>query len=339
MASPTLPRVPASLAESRDLTLPMLRQAVSTLHPDLARVAGYHCGLTDRHGRPVTTSEGGKMLRPALVFLAARTTGAAAPAGNVVAGAVAIQLVHEFSLLHDDIMDRDRTRRGRPTAWTVYGTDAALLTGDVLLALAMSVIAGHPLGAAVLAEAVLQLCAGQADDLALGTRSEATVADWERMASGKTGALIAASCRIGALLGGGTNHAATTLETVGGHLGLAFQAVDDWLGIWGERTRTGKPVGADIAARKRSLPITVTLAQSGTVARALAATLATPGDLTADDIAKATAAMDHAHAGEITQEHARRHAARARTGLTSLGVSPVHRDWDELITFLTARTT
>lgn len=221
---------PAVLGRARDLVLPALRRALGRLHPDLAAVARYHCGLTDQRGRP-TFSASGKMLRPALVFLAADTVAPGAGSEEVLAGAVAVQLVHEFSLLHDDIMDGDRIRRGRPTAWTVFGVDRALLCGDGLLTLAVAMLTGRPECARVLTEALMALCAGQADDLAYVSRPTVTAVDWERMAAGKTGALIVASCRLGALLAGADSRAAAAWGEVGGHLGLAFQAVDDWLGI------------------------------------------------------------------------------------------------------------
>jgi geranylgeranyl diphosphate synthase, type I len=345
MASPVVAGkqvVPAVLTQVRDHTMPSLRQAITTLHPDLAHVAGYHCGLVDQHGRP-DPGGGGKMLRPALVLLAARSVWAPStspPTEAVVAGAVAVQLVHEFSLLHDDIMDHDRVRRGRPTAWTVYGIDTAILTGDALLALAVSLLADYPAAEAVLAEAMVGLCAGQADDLTSRSRPIGTVADWERMAAGKTAALISAACRIGAVVAGADDRTATILAVAGTQLGLAFQARDDWLGIWGDPKVTGKPVGADIAARKHSLPITVALAEPGPAAHTLAAILSTDGDLTADDITAATMILDHAHADETTLHHVRDHVTRARACLAPLTVaSGTRRDWDDLITFLTARTT
>lgn len=344
VASPILtdiPVVPAVLEQARRVTVPAARDAIATLHPGLARVAGYHCGVTDQHGRPVT-AEGGKMLRPAMVLLSARTAAAASAEASpeVVAGAVAVQLVHEFSLLHDDVMDGDRMRRGRPAAWTVYGIDTAILTGDALLALAVSLLAGHPLAEAVLAEAMVQLCAGQADDLTLQTQPGVTVADWDRMAAGKTSALLAAACQIGALLADADHRTAIVLGTVGAQLGLAFQAVDDWLGIWGDPHTTRKPVGADIAARKRSLPIVVALVAPHPAAHKLAAILATDGELTTSDITTATALLEQAHADDITRHHARAHAGRARDTLAAFDLPPsVQRDWDELVTFLTTRAT
>ncbi|WP_216204575.1 polyprenyl synthetase family protein [Amycolatopsis aidingensis] len=345
MASPSLTdttAAPAVLQQARSLTVPALRQAIATLHPRLAQVAGYHCGLTDQHGRPAPARVG-KMLRPALVFLSARSTGVPAErlaSEGVVAGAVAVQLVHEFSLLHDDIMDRDRTRRGRPTAWAVHGVDTALLAGDALLALAVSTLAEHPQAEAVLAEAVVGLCAGQADDLAFETRTTVTVADWERMAIGKTGGLICAACQLGALLTEADSRAIAVLGTAGTQLGLAFQAMDDWLGIWGDPKVTGKPAGADVAARKRSLPIVVTLTDADPAAQRLAAILATDGELTTDDLAAATTALERTNAGQTTSRHARQHTDRARDAIAALTIpSDVRREWDHLISFLITRAT
>jgi geranylgeranyl diphosphate synthase type I len=336
MTNPTLTDIPVVLDQAHTLTVPALRQVIAGLHADLAAVAAYHCGLSDRNGWPVT-SGGGKMLRPALVFLSARATGAA-PA-TVVAGAVAVQLVHEFSLLHDDIMDRDHSRRGRPSAWTVFGINSAILAGDALLASAVSLLTDNPHAETVLATAMGRLCAGEADDLALQSRG-GTVTDWERMAANKTGALMWASCQIGALLGGGDPRTAAVLGRVGTELGLAFQALDDWLGIWGDPQATGKPVGADIAARKRSMPIVATLAgPCRESAQVLAAILAREGDLSADDIAEATAVLEQARAGEVTRRHARQHAALALDALTESVIPPrVRREWDQLITFATTRT-
>ncbi len=331
---------PAVLLRAGEVVLPALRQALTALHPDLAVMAGYHCGLSDRHGLPVP-ARSGKMLRPALVLLASRTVTASvtSPPAEVVAGAVVVQLVHEFSLLHDDIMDRDRTRRGRPAAWAVYGAGKALLVGDAVLALAVSLLAEHIEAEAVLAEALVRLCTGQADDLFSLTSATVTVADWERMAGGKTGALIAASCRIGAVLAGADRETVAVLGAAGTQLGLAFQAIDDWLGIWGDPRTTGKPVGADIAARKRSLPVVAGLANpAGRSTRRLAALLTSARELTADDILSVTTLLEQMHADEYTRGYARQHATVALDTLATLTIPrEVWWDWADLIAFLTAR--
>src|SRR5215469_16641928 len=127
--------MPAGVQSARDLTGPAIADAVTRLSPAVRTVAAYHLGLADAAGNPVP---GGKALRPALALLSARAAGAAPERGVVPAAAV--ELVHNFSLLHDDIMDGDTERRHQPTAWTVYGVGAAILAGDALLALAQDIL-------------------------------------------------------------------------------------------------------------------------------------------------------------------------------------------------------
>jgi len=128
---------------SRDLVTPALRAAVTSLPTSMRRITGYHFGWWDADGQ-AATGDSGKALRPALVLLAAAAVGGTPE--TAVPAAVAVELVHNFSLLHDDVMDNDATRRHRPTAWRVFGVPAAILAGDALLTLAFDVLAasGHP---------------------------------------------------------------------------------------------------------------------------------------------------------------------------------------------------
>jgi len=281
------------LAWSRGLVDPALRAATDTLPDGLKLVAGYHAGWWDAAGRP-TPSDGGKALRPALAVLAAAAVGGAA--ADAVPGAVAVELVHNFSLLHDDVMDGDTTRRHRATAWTVFGIGPAILAGDALLTLACDVLALNAEASRMLRGAVQALLAGQDTDLALERRPDPQIADCQSMAEHKTGALIAAACAIGAVLGGGTAAQIHSLHSFGARLGLAFQHVDDLLGIWGEEAVTGKPVHSDLRSRKKSLPVVAAL-RSGTVAGTeLAALYLRPEPLTGADLAHAAAggeALDH----------------------------------------------
>jgi geranylgeranyl diphosphate synthase type I len=316
------------------LTTPAIFRAIGGLHPRLRAVAGYHCGLTDRHGVPMAARRG-KMLRPALVFLAARSVGSGVE--RAVAGATAVQLVHEFSLLHDDIMDGDPERRGRLAAWRVFGTSAALLTGDALLASAVANLDGLPAAQSELAAAMTRLCWGQAEDLHTGP--EPSIAHWEQLAAAKSGALLAASCRIGALLADADPTSTAELGRCGFHLGLAFQAIDDWLGIWGDPASTGKPVGTDIAARRPCLPVVFGLADPGPASRQLTELLLVESVPTLSDFASVVAALDLSHAGESTLAYARRHATLALDCLATVPMPPaVLAEWAELISFLTART-
>jgi geranylgeranyl diphosphate synthase, type I len=134
--------IPAGVETARDLVGPAIAAAVDRLSPDVRIVAAYHLGLTDSDGRPAGKGTAGKALRPALAVLSTRAAGAAPERG--VAAAAAVEFVHNFSLLHDDIMDGDTERRHRPTAWTVYGVGAAILAGDALLALAQDLLLEGP---------------------------------------------------------------------------------------------------------------------------------------------------------------------------------------------------
>jgi geranylgeranyl diphosphate synthase type I len=257
----------AELTRARALVAPGLRAAADRAGPPLRRVVGFHFGWCDEAGRPDGgAGDGGKAVRPALAVLCARAVGAEPPRG--VPAAVAVELVHNFSLLHDDVMDRDRTRRHRATAWAVFGVPAAVLAGDTLLAVAADVLTtGYPelAGDAVrrLTGAVLALLDGQSADVAFERRDDVTLAECLEMVAGKTGALLACACELGALAGGAEPARVSRLRLFGEHLGLAFQLVDDLLGIWGDPAVTGKPVMNDLRTRKKSLPVVAALA-SGT---------------------------------------------------------------------------
>lgn len=258
---------PEVLAWSRRMVDPALRAAVDRL-PDLMRlIAGHHFGWWDEHGDPVE-AVGGKAIRPTLVLLAAEAAGGVP--GSAVPAAVAVELVHSFSLLHDDVMDGDVTRRHRPTAWTVFGTGPAILAGDALLTLAFDVLAtGAPSvareGMRKLSAAVQDLVDGQSADIAFERRTDVDLPECLTMAEGKTGALLGCACGLGALYGGGGPEQVGHLRGFGERLGLAFQLVDDLLGIWGDPQVTGKPVYSDLRRRKKSLPVVAALT-SGTPA-------------------------------------------------------------------------
>jgi geranylgeranyl diphosphate synthase, type I len=245
------------LEEARARVEPAYRALVEALPGQLRHIAGYHAGWWDVHGHPC--SNAGKAVRPALVL--ACSGGAWQRA---VDAAVAVEMVHDFSLLHDDIMDRDLTRRHRPAAWAVFGIGPAMLAGDALLTLATSVVGPGP-GTEVLTQVLLELCAGQCEDLAFEQRTDVTVAQALAMAESKTGTLLGGACQLGALAAGADAPDALRYRGFGRELGVAFQLVDDLLGIWGDPAVTGKPVHADLTARKKSLPVVAALT-SGTVA-------------------------------------------------------------------------
>ncbi|MGW3770862.1 polyprenyl synthetase family protein [Actinomadura verrucosospora] len=292
--------VPVSLTDVRELVDGALRAAVGRLDPRTYRVAAYHLGWTDEEGHP-RRAPAGKALRPALALLSARA--ALAPPESGLPGAVAVELAHAFSLLHDDIMDRDRTRRHRPAAWTVFGDASAILAGDALLALAGEVLLeapgqGSARAARALAAAVRRLVAGQSLDMDFETRRQIGVDECLTMASGKTAALLACSCAIGAVLDGAPDRLCAALEAFGEDLGIAFQLVDDLLGIWGDPESTGKPALSDLRSRKMSLPVVAALNSGSQEAARLAELYARPlpaeEEAAAEELAEAAALVDAA---------------------------------------------
>lgn len=255
------------LTWSRSLVDPALHDAVDGLPDTMRRIVGYHFGWHDEQGRP-TPGMGGKALRPAMVLLAAEAVGGRAH--DAVAAAVAVELVHNFSLLHDDVMDADITRRHRPTAWSVFGVNQAILAGDALLALALEVVSANPRAVRLLAEAVQRLIEGQSTDLAFERRQEVSLPECLRMAQLKTGALLRCSSALGALYGGGDARQVEHLSSFGERVGLAFQVVDDLLGIWGDPAVTGKPVHSDLRSRKKSMPVVAALISENPQGKTLA---------------------------------------------------------------------
>jgi geranylgeranyl diphosphate synthase type I len=268
--------VTALLERGRTLATPVLRAAVDRLAPPMDTVAAYHFGWIDAQGRPAD-ADGGKAVRPALAVLSAEVTGA--PPETGVPGAVAVELIHNFSLLHDDLMDGDEQRRHRDTVWKVHGPAQAILVGDALFALANEVLleaatveAGR--AARRLAAATRALIDGQAQDISYEHRDRISVEECLEMEGNKTGALLACASSVGAVLGGADDRTADALEKYGYHLGLAFQAVDDLLGIWGDPVATGKQTWSDLRQRKKSLPVVAALAADGAAAERLGEMLA-----------------------------------------------------------------
>ncbi len=325
------PSVLDLLARGRTMCTPALRSAVARLAAPMDTVGAYHFGWIDRDGRPAA-GDGGKAVRPALALLSAEAAGAPAEAG--VPGGVSVELVHNFSLLHDDLMDGDETRRHRATAWTVFGPAQAILVGDALATLGTEVLLDAAVtGSATAADAARavrlittatrKLIDGQAMDVAFEQRDVVTVEECLEMEGGKTGALLAASAAIGAVLAGADDRVSDALQRYGHHLGLAFQAVDDLLGIWGATEVTGKPHWGDLRQRKKSLPVCAALAEGGAASRKLADQLADPqgrGEESEQVLAARAALIEEAGGRAWTQDEARR---QHQTALAALDEVPM----------------
>lgn len=284
------------LGWSREMVDPALRAAVDTLPESIRLIAGYHFGWWDEHGDPAVGGRG-KAIRPALVLLTAQAVGGTP--STAVHAAAAVELVHAFSLLHDDVMDGDVTRRHRPTAWSVFGIGAAILTGDSLLTLAFDVLAstGRPFAREAvhrLSAAVQDLVAGQSADLTFENRADVDLSECLRMVEGKTGALLGCACALGAEFGGGRPGQVELLRGFGERLGVAFQLVDDLLGIWGDPELTGKPVYSDLRHRKKSVPVVAALASGTTAGQTLAEIYHRRSPLSDADVVRAAELIDAA---------------------------------------------
>ncbi|MFJ8199278.1 polyprenyl synthetase family protein [Streptomyces sp. NPDC096152] len=331
--------LPEVLDRCRALVRPAMEAAVGGLHPWVGEMAGYALGWYEVGGAPAAAAPGGKGVRQALAVLGAEAAGA--PGRTGVPAAVAVELVHTFSLLHDDIMDGDATRRRRPAVWKAYGTGPAVLAGDALFALAVETLAAAPEGPAalrLLSAALADLLRGQADDLQFAARpwtgpDRVLPEAYRTMAEHKTGALLGCAAALGALLGGAPRATVDALDRAGRHLGTAFQVVDDMLGLWGDPAVTGKPVHADLRERKKTYPVLAALDAPHPAARRLAELLESDGDpARAAALAEATGGRDAA------LEEARRQVAAARTALAAVPLrAAAAAELDALPAFLLGR--
>ncbi|MCC6298555.1 MAG: polyprenyl synthetase family protein [Anaerolineales bacterium] len=227
----------------------------------------YHMGWTGEGAGPEAT---GKRIRPILVLLTTAACGA--DWKSALPAAAAIELVHNFSLVHDDIQDNSPKRRGRDTVWTKWGAPMAINVGDALFVMSSQAIIDlkekYPAevvvqAAEILHNTCLDLTRGQFLDMSYEERSDLGVEDYWHMISGKTSALIAACCHLGALLGGADEEKQEVYRSFGHYLGLAFQVQDDILGIWGDEKVTGKSVASDLVEGKNSLPVLAGLEKKG----------------------------------------------------------------------------
>jgi geranylgeranyl diphosphate synthase, type I len=252
-----------------------LKQAVlQTRQPGLEEMTAmmsYHMGW---EGEGAGAEARGKRIRPLLLLLCASAAGG--DWRSALPGAVAVELVHNFSLVHDDIQDQSPLRRGRATLWSLHGTAQALNTGDALFVLAQlavlrladTVSQAAALDAAlVLQETCLALTQGQYLDLSYEGRTDLGEEEYWPMVRGKTAALLSACTYIGALAGGAQPDICQKYREFGDLLGMAFQVQDDLLGIWGDVAVTGKSTASDLVTGKKTLPVLYGLGKQGAFAR------------------------------------------------------------------------
>lgn len=243
--------LPEIEAELHSAVAPAGGERLSELH----HILSYHLGWEGDGAGPAAS---GKRIRPLLLLLV--TCAAGGDRTRALPAAAGIELIHNFSLIHDDIQDGSELRRARPTVWKIWGIPQAINAGDCMFTLAhrsMLNLQRHlPADvtlqcAQILQDACLELTQGQYLDISYEDRLDLTLEDYWAMTSGKTAALLAACAEIGALCAGAEASVCTAYRRFGQALGLAFQAEDDLLGIWGDAALTGKSTESDLVTGKK----------------------------------------------------------------------------------------
>jgi geranylgeranyl diphosphate synthase, type I len=292
-----------------DLIEHELHQAVDKAYSigldELHYMLSYHMGW---EGEGAGREAQGKRIRPLLVLLTCASAGGEWKKG--LPAACAAELVHNFSLIHDDIEDKSPLRRGRPTIWKKWGVPQAVNAGDAMFTLAYleilrleetisTTVAVHAVR--LLHNTCLHLTQGQYLDLSYEDRGEIRLEDYWPMIGGKTAALIAACTELGSLAAGVDNEKQLSYREFGRLLGLAFQVQDDYLGIWGDTELTGKSADSDLLTGKKSLPVLYGLNQHSTFAQRWK-----QGPIKADEVPKVANILEQEGGRDYTRQTADR---------------------------------
>ena len=317
---------PTALSRHHDVVQAEMRAAFPDVNLPIYDMARYALGWQDEQGQPANASgASGKGARATLTMLGAEAvTDDPAALRRAVPGAAAVEIVHNFSLVHDDVQDGDVERRGRPTVWTLWGVAQAINTGDLMRELADTALRralryGASPDSVIdalerLNQATISMIEGQYLDLTFEQRSDVTADEYLAMVERKTGAMMGVSLSIGATLAGASSEQADALDRAGKRLGRCFQMRDDWLGIWADPDALGKPTDADIRRRKKSYPVLYTLANAPADARRELLAIYEPNqrELDAPDSNLPDAQVDWVHSllGEVGADRATDEAAR-----------------------------
>ncbi len=315
----------------------MIRRLLVSDDPALAplyQMMQYHLGWLTNTFASQTAAIGGKRLRPRICLLCCAAAGG--DVTRAVPAAAAIELLHNFTLIHDDIQDGSSHRHHQRTVWHIWGMPQAITVGDGMYALAHEALLllterGVPAAMTVaLARefnaTVLRICEGQYQDIGFESRWDITGRDYLQMIGGKTAALFAFSARAGAQLGGVDDRRARVYADLGTAIGLGFQLRDDLLGIWGAADVTGKPAADDIRRRKKSLPVILLHERLDPANRARLETLYAQDEVAPDGIATVMHLLDAVDVHSECQECVARYHADAVTLLDATGATGEARD-------------
>jgi len=317
-------KLPPVLQSMRSQITEALRGAFGELSPELRAVVDYHMGWRDAAGNPVDLPSS-KGVRPGLALLAA----AAADTNEIdsaVAGAVAVEALHNCAFLLDDVMDGDRYRRQRHTAWVIFGEGMSTLAGTALYVQGQIVLrnSGTPYRDRAIVRyqnTFATMLAGQAIDLQMEGANEISLSRCLLMTEQKTASLMSCATTLGAILAGGPDQTIGALRRYGECLGMAFQARDDLLGIWGEPHQTGgRPKGFDLRARKTTIPVAFALEAGGAAASKLRAILE-GSDLDEAKISTATKLVEECGGDAKTTEYASSKVHEALAEISNLNLT------------------
>ncbi len=315
------------------------------LKSPLYQMMRYHLGWEDESGNPFQGS-GGKRLRPSLCLLACEASGTNAL--RALPAAAAVELLHNYSLIHDDVQDGDLERRHRPTVWKIWGKPQAINAGTAMRILANQALyrlvqQGETLEKHLQAQHLLDLCTlrlieGQYLDISFEKRLDIGLSDYLEMVAGKTAALIACSLELGALVGSDDQSVVRSFKAFGMNIGYAFQIRDDMLGIWGAPEKTGKSNGNDILRKKKSFPILYAFEKSDGAAYTELVKIYQQDTVIARDRDRVLEILDKIQANEYAQCEADKYCNRAMLELAKLNISSsLMETFRETAEFLTNR--
>jgi geranylgeranyl diphosphate synthase type I len=334
--------MPESFLPYRDTVQVELRSVIDSCPSVLCDMLRYHMGWQDEHGRSCNR-ESGKFARSTLCLLSCQAVGG--DTSQILPAGAAIELIHNFSLIHDDIEDVSDERHHRPTIWKLWGQSQAINAGDAMFTLAYVVlfklkeqgIDDEKIAGAIrmLSLACLELCDGQYSDVEYENRLDITIEDYLDMAAKKTAALFAVSTALGAYLGNADGRFVDLFHRFGKELGIAYQIYDDLLGIWGTSEKIGKSVG-DISQRKKTLPVVYGLQNSEGTERKRLMKFYAQKSIEGEDITEVKEILDHSGARDYAENLAQQYYHRAlaqleATGLDSSRLGPLKEITDLLL--------
>ena len=308
---------PESFTSYRDAMRVELKKVIDSCPSALGNILRYHMGWQDEQGHSCNR-ESGKFIRSTLCLLSCQAVGG--DTSQVMPAAAAVELIHNFSLIHDDIEDASDERHHRPTVWRLWGQSQAINAGDAMFTLAyLALLRLKEKGIAddkiansikMLSLACLELCEGQYLDVEYENRLDITIDDYLDMAAKKTAALFAVSTSLGAYLGSDNSRLVGFFHIFGQELGIAYQICDDVLGIWGVEKSVGKSAG-DISERKKTLPVVYGLQNSKGEVRKRLGELYSQKSIESEDIKEVTKILDHLGARDYARNIAEQHYYKA----------------------------